>query len=127
MDVPGEDLLDVALNVITNQALTYYQFNGRTLSDVGTYITSYQAPITLFGSFQTIPRQLYERLGLDFNKEYSVFYCSKDFIDVTRDVSGDYLNYGGSWFQLLSNSDWFKPDGWKGALVVLTPKPPEIT
>lgn len=119
MGVPGSNLLNLALSVIAKQTLTYYQATGRTLNAVGQEITTYASPVTVMGSFQPVPRILYEKYGLDFQKSYFTFYASVNLIDIQRDVSADQIAFGSQRYQCLSSNDWFAVDGWKGILCVL--------
>ena len=116
--VPGMNLLNMALTVIQRQSVQYYQYDGRTLNAVGQDVTTYLAPVTKVGSWQPIPRHLYEQLGLDLQKNYFNFYTSNDVLDVQRDVSGDQIVFEGSKYQCESNTEWYKLDGWKGVLCV---------
>lgn len=116
--IPGQNLLNMCLTLIAKQSVTYYRFLSRTANSVGQDITTYASPVTIYGSFQAVPRNLYMQLGLDLQKDYSTFYTSNDVLDITRDVSGDQLVYDGRRYQVESNNDWFTQDGWKGILVV---------
>jgi hypothetical protein len=116
--IPGQNLLNMSLTIIAKQALTYYRFSGRQLNAIGQDITVYNSPITVYGSWQPVPRILYEQYGLDFQKDYFVFYTSNNVIDVGRDVSGDQLAFNGQRYQCESNTAWFRLDGWKGVLCV---------
>ncbi len=117
--IPGSNILRQALTVIAAQPVAYYQATGRTANDVGQYVTTYASPITLYGSFQPVPRSLYQIYGLDLQKSYYNFYVSKNVIDVTRNVSGDQLVFNNQRFQCESNTDWYVIDGWKGILCVM--------
>src|SRR5690606_33069057 len=114
-------LLNMALRVIKEQTIQYYQFDSRTLNDVGQYESVFLAPVNIVGSFQPVPRNLYRVYGLDFQKEYYTFYTSNDLLDLTRDVSGDQITFMGVRYQCQSNNDWFNLDGWKGVLCVRIP------
>jgi hypothetical protein len=116
--IPGQNLLNMALTVIAKQALTYYKFAGRSLNSVGQDITTYDPPITIYGSFQPVPRALYQQYGLDLQKEYYVYYTSNNTVDVQRDVSGDQIAFNGRRYQCESNTEWFRLDGWNGILCV---------
>lgn len=116
--IPGQNLLNMALTLIQRQAVTYYQCSGRTQNSVGQDVASYNRPVAITGSFQPVPRSLYEQYGLDLQKEYYIFYVSKDTIDVGRDVSGDQLAFNGARFQCESNNAWFPMDGWNGVICV---------
>lgn len=116
--VPGSNLLNRALRLIVSQMVTYYRFISRSVNSVGQDVTLYADPVTLYGSFQAVDRKLYDQYGLDLQRSYYTFYSSNNITDVGRDVSGDQLVFSGQLFQVESNNDWFKVDGWKGILCV---------
>lgn len=118
MDIPGQNLLGMASQLIIFQTLIYYKFIGRTLNSVGQDITEYELGIAIQGSFQPIPRKLYPILGLDLQKQYYNFYSSTNIFDIDRDISGDQFGFNGQRFQVVSDTDWFIQDGWKGVLLV---------
>lgn len=124
MLVPGSDILSIAMRVIATQAFQYYAFVSRVPNDVGQYISVFADPLTLRGSIQPIPRNLYMQYGLDFQRNYLVFYVQKDVFDVTRDISGDQMFFNGHTFQCISNTDWFPMDGWVSILTVQIPAMP---
>lgn len=116
--IPGQNLLNMALTVIAKQTITYYRFASRALNDIGQDVTTYQDPIFIVGSFQPVPRTLYEQYGLDLQKDYFTFYTSTDNYDVRRNVSGDQIAFNGDRYQCESNNEWFALDGWNGILCV---------
>ena len=116
--IPGMNILNMALAVIAKQTIQYYQYTGRALNDLGQDVATYAAPVDIFGSWQPVPRNLYVVLGLDLQKDYFTFYSSNNILDITRDVSGDQLMYDGRRYQVESNVDWYNLDGWKGILCV---------
>lgn len=116
--IPGSNLLNMAFSIIAKQSIIYYFANGRTLNNVGQDVTTYDVGIQVLGSFQPVPRKLYQVYGLDLQKSYFTFYASKNIFDVNRDISGDQISFKGDRFQCESNNDWFAIDGWKGVLCV---------
>lgn len=116
MTVPGSNLLKQALTVIQPQTIVYYKANGRAVNTVGQYQTSYDTGVSVLGSFQPIPRQLYQQYGLDLQKDYYTFYTLNDIIDIARDVSNDQIAFNGNRYQCESNTEWFQMDGWKGVV-----------
>jgi hypothetical protein len=117
--IPGSNLLNMALTVIAKQTISYYRAVSRSLNSVGQDVTVYAGVVSIVGSFQPVPRQLYEQYGLDFQKSYFTFYTSNNLIDVQRDVSADRIAFQGLLYQCESNNDWYGEDGWKGVLCVL--------
>jgi hypothetical protein len=119
MMVPGSNILNLALTVIAKQSIVYFRFLSRSQNNVGQDVTIYDAPTTVQGSFQPVPRRLYQIYGLDLQKSYFTFYASKNILDVGRDVSGDQIVFQGFRYQCESSNDWFGEDGWVGVLCVL--------
>ena len=118
MTVPGSNLLNQALTVIYRQVITYYLAGTRTQNSVGQWVTPYTSS-NIVGSFQPVPKNLYQAYGLDLQKTYATFYTSNNIIDVARDVSNDQIVYNSQRYQCESNNDWFAQDGWKGVLCCL--------
>jgi len=117
--VPGSNLLNIAMQIITHQTISYYQATGRTTNAVGQYVTTFASPVSIIGSFQPVPRRLYEAYGLDQQKSYFTFYTPTDLIDIQRDVSPDQIVFNSQTYQCESSNDWFAIDGWNGVLCSL--------
>jgi hypothetical protein len=118
MNVPGSNILKMALTVIHRQIIHYYRFGYRQLNNIGQDVSIYQPPEAVRGSFQPVPRRLYEVYGLDLQKEYYMFYSLNNVLDIDRDISGDQIAYNGQRYQCESNTDWYVIDKWKGILCV---------
>jgi len=118
MPIPGSDLLNMALTLIQRQSLEYFQFASRSLNSIGQDVTVYEDVVTLVGSWQPVPRHLYMPYGLDLQKDYFTFYTSNNLLDITRDVSGDQIQFQTKRYQVQSANDWYQLDGWKGVLCV---------
>lgn len=116
--IPGSNLLNMAFRIIAKQIITYYEAVDRSLNNIGQNVTLYAPPVAIPGSFQPVPRKLYEAYGLDLQKNYFTFYTSNNLIDVGRDVSGDQITFQGLRYQCESNNEWFGLDGWVGVLCV---------
>jgi hypothetical protein len=116
--IPGQNLLNMAFRIIAQQSVIYYHYLGRTQNSVGQDIAQYSAGRVISGSFQPVPRVLYQNLGLDFQKDYWTFYVSYNVNDVGRSVAGDQIAFNGQRYQCESNNDWYYVDGWKGSLFV---------
>jgi hypothetical protein len=116
--IPGSNILNMAFRIIAQTPVIYYHYLGRTQNDVGQDVSQYSDGKKMTGSFQPVPRQLYEKYGLDFNKNYWTFYTENNLIDVQRNVAGDQIGHSGQRYQCEANNDWYKIDGWKGALFI---------
>lgn len=116
--IPGQNLLNMASRIIALQGVMYYHFLGRSQNSVGQDVSQYRPGVKMIGSFQPIPRQLYESFGLDFQKDYWTFYTSNNMQDVSRGIAGDQIGFNGQRYQCESDNDWFQIDGWKGSIFV---------
>lgn len=117
--IPGSNLLNLAMTVITPQALTYYKALNRSVNSLGLWVTNYAPGVAITGSFQPVPKQLYQAYGLDLQRSYFTLYVSSGVQDVARNVTPDIVIYKNDRYQIESNNDWYKVDGWRGALCVL--------
>jgi len=120
--IPGSNLLKTALGLIASQTITYYQFVSRAQSAKGQWVPTYASAISIRGSLQPVPRNLYEQWGLDLSKNYFTFYSLNDVISMQRDVSGDQFVFNNQQYQCEANNDWFAIDKWKGVLCIQVPK-----
>ena len=116
MSVPSSDILAQALTAIRCAVIQYRKALSRSLNDVGQWLTVHDQPLDIYGSFQPVPKRLYEQLGLDFQKSYYMFYSLTHIVDIRRDVSNDQIQYNGETFQCESNTDWYSIDGWDAVL-----------
>jgi hypothetical protein len=124
MLVPGSNLLIQAFAMIAQTVIKWYPAAGRYLNSVGQDVTYYLDPVTIKCSFQPVPRNLYQTLGLDLQKQYFKVFAPFNLDDVARDVSSDQVVFRNQVFQCLSAQEWFNIDGWVEMLVVLTNNDP---
>lgn len=117
-NIPGQNILNMALTVIRRQTVQYYRYSTRSLNSVGQNVTVYLPVINIVGSWQPVPKSMYMSYGLDLQKEYFTFYTSNDVLDIGRDVSGDQIVFMSRRYQCQSDVEWFKLDGWKAILCV---------
>lgn len=118
MIIPGANLLNMAFSLIAQQSVLHYRFLERITNEAGIDEPVYAEPDTITGSLQPVPRIMYQAYGLDYVKNYVMFYTSVNVLDVGRDVSGDKIEFQGKVFQCLSANDWHGVDGWLAILAV---------
>lgn len=112
------NLLNMAMTLVGTQQFTYFKFLSRATNSIGVDVAVYDTPKLLTGQVQAVPRNLFEQFGLDFQRSYLTFFVSKDIHDVERDMSGDQIKFANDTYQCLSETDWFKINGWTGILAV---------
>lgn len=112
MNIPGINLLNMAHRLIARQEVKYYRFLNRTTNENGLDIAEYAPFVTLNAGVQAVPQDLYERYGLEFQKEYISVFLPMDILDVDRDWSGDQMGFAGARYNCVSATDWHGQDGW---------------
>jgi hypothetical protein len=125
MSTPGSNILKQALSAIASTPVQYFAFVSRVGNAIGLLETTFAAPVTIRGSWQPVPRAMYEKLGLDFTKNYVTFYSVQFIGDVSRDRTGDNFEFNGKRWQVESSNDWQAIDGWNGVLCVEVPAVPQ--
>lgn len=113
-----DNILEVALSALGYQTVTYLRFLSRSTNSIGIIEPVYDSPVEIMGSFQAVPKNLYEQFGLDFQKKYVTFYSSYELLDIQRDVSSDQIVYAGKRYQVESSNDWYAQYNWTGVLCV---------
>lgn len=121
MGVPGSNLLKQAFTAIAQQTVSYTSYTSRVTNAAGLDVSTYADPTPVKGSVQPVPRNKYEYLGLDLQKDYVMFYTSSPVIDLQRDVSGDKFSFNGRCYQCVSKTAWEGVDGWSSVLSVQIP------
>jgi hypothetical protein len=116
--IPGNNVLDMALSILQSQTLEYLMYVSRSANGYGQLTTQYAPPVLITGSFQPVKRQIYQELGLDFDKKYYYFYVKSNLLDINRDVSSDKLVFDGDTFQCQSAENWYQMDGWIAILCI---------
>lgn len=116
--IPGSNLLKQALRVIGRQTAQWYSPSGRVLNGIGLYVTTFADPVPVYGSFQPIPRNLFEQMGLEFDKDYVTFYVVNLVQDVARDKAPDEFVFAGNRYRVMTASDWNLVDGWNNPIAV---------
>lgn len=117
--IPGGNILNLALSVIAPQTLQYYEFISRVGNEIGVINNNYKPPVNISGSFQPVPNSVYSYMGLDFKKEYWMFYASSNMLNLTRGRAGDRLVFQNKTYEIMDADEWFAIDGWNGVLCVL--------
>lgn len=118
MIVPGSNLLNMALRVIQPQGLGWRAFVSRSVNAAGDFVNTYADSVNIQGSMQPLEKKLYQELGLNLAKNYSVLFTSAQVRHTTEDRSGDLLTYGGLTWCAESDTDWAVADGWRYILCV---------
>lgn len=118
MIVPGSNLLARAFTMIARQSVDWLQFQGLVTNAAYIEVPTWSVAVPITGSFQPVDRKLIQDLGLDWTKNYAIFYSENSFTDVTRDVTGDRLVYAGQTYQIESKQPWYTQDRWDKVLCI---------
>lgn len=118
MMVPGSDLLADAFDAIDTMSIVYRKYKNRTVNEIGVYVTEFEPDTPVDASVQSVDRDVYKDLGLDWQKNHLTVYLSSDVVDIDRGVTGDEFEIFGKTYQIVSANPWFAIDGWSSFIVV---------
>jgi len=121
MNIPGANLLGIALRVIQPQTLSHEAFVSREPNSAGDFVSVYAAPVDIQGSMQAVNKKLYQELGLNLAKNYSQLYTQANVQPTARDREGDRITFGGKVWLCESDMNWGVVDGWRKLLCVEVP------
>lgn len=121
MQVPGANLLAIAMGVIGVQQVGWCKYLGTVTLPSGVKSPTWADPVTIAGSLQPVDSTLIQQLGLDWTKRYCTFYAPAEFREVDRDQTGDKLIYAGRTYQVQDKASWFAQDGWERVLCIEVP------
>lgn len=114
------NLLNIALGVQPKQTVQWFAYASGTSTQTpdGMEVSGFAAAVNVVGSFQPVPRESYQTLGLDFDREYVQFFASTNIQPLQRDIAGDEFVFAGERFHVMSDTDWFAVNGWKSNMAV---------
>lgn len=112
------NLYNIARRVIPRDDIKLSKFIGNNVNDVGQLVPTYAEPIAIDGVFQPVAKDLYEQLGLDYNKHYRVLYTDVNIAEIDNNASSDRILFAGDTYQALYKNNWFVYNGWVGVLCV---------
>lgn len=121
MNIPGANVLSLALRVIQPQTLQHYAFTSRSINSVGDFIDVFASPVSIQGSFQAVNKKLYQELGLNLAKNYSILLTTANVQVTGRDRTGDKVTFAGKTWVCESDQNWGSVDGWRKVLCVEVP------
>lgn len=118
MNVPGSNILGLALTVIAPQTPQYKAWTGLTTSASGQEVPTYAAAVNRRGSFQPVSKTAQSQMGLDMAKSYATFFGPGAVRTLERDGAPDQFIFGGRKWNAVGLVDWMQQDGWTAALCV---------
>lgn len=118
--IPGTNLLNMALGLITpTTGIIYFRNTGRVANAKGVWIPTFNDGVPIdSGNAQPVPRNRFQNLGLDYQKNYITWFVPMSLVDASRDMSGDEIQYDGQRWKVESKTDWYSRDGWVYATLV---------
>lgn len=112
------NILMQAHALIPFQPFLWYRWKSNGTDSALLRVSSYQEPVTCHGSIQSVPQDMYERLGLDWEKNYILVYSPNDIKGLDGQQSPDKLVFGGKNWKVVRVTPWHSYDGWTEVLAV---------
>lgn len=116
--IPGMNVLAMAHQLIGFQTAQHRKNRGMVDGADGINNPNFYPPVPIQGSIQPIPRNMYQQLELDLQRNYVTFYTSVKLSDLKRDKAPDLVDFNGRRYQVESNTDWTNQDHWAGSICV---------
>lgn len=123
MNIPGANLLGIAMRVIRPQTLQLRAFVSRQENEAGDTIPVFAAPVDISGSMQPVDKKMYQELGLNLNKNYSTLWVFGSVQPTARDHNGDLVIFpsNGATWQCESDRNWSDVGEYRKVLCVEVP------
>jgi hypothetical protein len=120
MRVPGSNILSLAMTVVGTEkpVLNSVKLPLPAPDASGLVTPLYHHGIKIKAAVEPVPREVYEKLGLDLQKNYVYCYTSAKLQDLQRNTACDMIDYGGRRYNVQSNEPWNGQDGWQAGLCV---------
>ena len=118
MTTPGSNILRRAQFLLGKQTVNYFEQTTRQVNAVGLIAPSFEPPVALLCSVEPVQRNLYESLGLDFQKNYATIFITRNLIDLVQGKAGDRFGWNGRMWQVQSDMNWNGMDGWVSSISV---------
>jgi hypothetical protein len=115
------NLFNQASTIIPSQGGEILRWRSRERNAKGQWVDTYDPPSPICGSFQAVPRNIFEKMGLDYKKVYYMIFTSADVSGLARNESGDRILYKGLTLKAETEGGWVPVDGWTGVLLVEIP------
>ncbi len=119
--IPGAGLMGLASRLVGLQTMQHRAFTGRAVNTVGDFISTYAAPVAIYGSFQPMGKELMQQLGLNLSKAYATLYTTANVQPTQEGRSGDIILYQGRTWQAESTHEWRLVGEVGGTLLVEVP------
>lgn len=113
------NLLNKALSIIPKQNFVYCKFKTCEPNEMGIKQNVYEDGITLQGSVQAVRQDMYEKLGLDFDRKYISIHTSADIRNVdNKQPSPDKVIWNNKPYFVVRVTNWYQQDGWVEVIAV---------
>lgn len=112
------NLLNMALTLVPQQSVQWFRYLGSVTQPNGLDVSSFDAGVIAYGSFQPVAKSAYQTLGLDFSKEYVRLFTSTPIVVLGRNIAGDEFVFAGNRYHVMDNTEWLNVNGWNENMAV---------
>ena len=121
MNVPGVNVLGLALGLIARTPVTLFRFRENIGQPNGVDLPTYEPGVAIMGSVQAVSSKTKLDMGLEWQDEYVNLFTSALVRAVERDGAGDVFVWAGKYYHAQGGADWTGQDGWNEVLAVKIP------
>lgn len=117
MTLLRSNLLKRANRLIPFEKITFQKWTGNTFQD-GIAVPTFAEGVEIKASVQPVRTEIYEKLGLDFQKDYRSVHASVQMNGTDKQAVPDRMIYQGFEWNVKKSNDWTEYDGWSSAVFV---------
>jgi len=112
------NLLNSALSIIPKSAFTIEKFSSNSVNALGYEVNVYSSAVAGVGIVEAVQNSAYQKLGLDFAKNYIEVWANSELSGIDKQESADRIIYNGGTYTVINSNDWNIYNGWSSALAV---------
>lgn len=117
MSLLRNNLLKIAHRLIPSETIKFEKWIANTVVN-GEVVPSYDTPRTIRADVHPLKSEMYEKLGLDFQKEYRLVHADLAMKGVDDQKIPDRMIYDNSYWNVQKSNNWTMYDGWSWAVFV---------
>ena len=114
MSLNNIDLHGAVTSVLGTSEYIYKQYQGRTLNDLGIWVTTYHTDVVrTTGTVQPMDAKELQQNGIDSTQEHILIIDKVDFTINRRNQGADRCVYLGNIYEIIPTTcNWFGEYGW---------------
>jgi len=112
------NLLNLAMSVIPRVQFGVEKYVSNSTNSIGIKAPIYATPVSFWGCVQAVENSAYQKLNLEFGKNYIQVWGETDILGLDKQEVADRIVYNGRTFNVEKSTDWMDYNGWSSVIAV---------